>query len=373
MPNSTLLSRGTTRILVFGLFTALGLLMFLHYYLDDLSRARPGSLWPRLIEEMTAAYAAAVLIPLITKFARHFRLSRNKWPSRLPLHLVALCGFSVLHTTLNAVSRYVIFLLAGLGAYDYGIMALRYPMEFATDTIIYGLTVALVYLFDHYVQSRDRELKAAQLETRLAEAQLQALKLQLQPHFLFNTLNTISSVIYEDVQAADKMIARLSDFLRLTLRSSRSQEVTLQEELDFLHQYIEIMRARLEERLNVTVEVAQGIQDALVPQLILQPLVENSIRHAADAVTGAVTIQVRAARENGALVLEVRDTGPGMSAEQCAAPAGIGLSNTAARLNQLYGSSHRFDLENGATGGLIVRACVPYHVLPAGGRNGVSA
>jgi LytS/YehU family sensor histidine kinase len=143
--------------------------------------------------------------------------------------------------------------------------------------------------------------------------------------------------------------------------------------LDFLHQYIEIMRARLEERLNVTVEVEQGIQDALVPQLILQPLVENSIRHAADAVTGAVTIQVRAARENGALVLEVSDTGPGMSAEQCAAPAGIGLSNTAARLNQLYGPSQRFDLENAASGGLTVRARVPYRVLPAGERNGASA
>jgi LytS/YehU family sensor histidine kinase len=320
---------------------------------------------------MTAAYAAAALVPLIAKFARRFPLSRNNWASHLVLHILGLCAFSILHTTLNALARYVVFFLAGLGTYDYGIMTLRYPMEFATDTIIYCLTIALVYLFDHYVQSRDRELKAAQLETRLAEAQLQALKLQLQPHFLFNTLNTISSVIYEDVQSADKMIARLSDFLRLTLRSSRSQEVTLQEELDFLHHYLEIMRARLEERLIVSVEVDQGIQEALVPQLILQPLVENAIRHAADPVTGAVAIEIRAARDNGALLIEVRDTGPGLTAEQRAAPAGIGLSNTAARLSQLYGASHRFELQNAAAGGLIVRAHVPYHTRSDGAGNGV--
>jgi len=316
MANSTLPSRRNVRLLVFGLFTALGFLMFLHYYLDDLARARHGTLPPRLIEEMTAAYAAACLIPFVGRFARRFRLTRGSWPALLPLHFLALCVFSFLHTSLNALSRYAVFFIAGLGRYDYGIMRVRYLMEFATDTIIYGLTLTLIYLFDHYVQSRDRELAAAQLETRLAEAQLQALRLQLQPHFLFNTLNTISAAIYEDAATADKMIARLSDFLRLTLSSSRSQEVSLRKELEFLDQYLEIMRARFEERLSFRAEVEPGIQDALVPQLILQPLVENSIRHAADPDTGAVTIKLRAARDNGSLLLEVCDNGPGMTAEQ---------------------------------------------------------
>ncbi len=164
-----------------------------------------------LIEEMAAAYAAALLFPLVLKFARRYRPDRRNWPRRLHLHLLALVAFSIAHTTLNGLFRFLLFPLVGLGSYDFGVLSLRYGMEFANVALFYCLFVTIIYLFDHYRRARDRDLRTTQLEARLAEAQLEALRLKLQPHFLFNALNTISSVIYEDVQLADRMIVHLSD------------------------------------------------------------------------------------------------------------------------------------------------------------------
>lgn len=373
--NSTLGRGRVVAALDVSVFTALGLLFFSYKYLDDLARARTGTFLRRLIEEMTAAYGVALLLPFLVMFARRYRLQSQNWLRRLPLHLLALVIFSLAHTTLNGLSRYLLFPLAGLGLYDYGILSLRYLMEFSSDAIIYSLSVAFVYLFDYYREARERELKMAQLEASLTQAQLQALRLQLQPHFLFNALNTISSIIYEDVQAADQMIVRLSDLLRLTLRNSQSQEVKLSEELEFLNLYLEIMRARFEERLVINFDVESGIQDALVPQLILQPLVENSIRHAVDPHSGVVTIGVCAKRENGALLLEVNDEGTGIVKDQQAALGdGIGLSNTAARLNQLYGAAHGLTLRNSDEGGLQVKIQIPFRTArKTNGMNGDSA
>ena len=148
-----------------------------------------------------------------------------------------MAGFSFLHTTLMALSRKALFPLVGLGSYYYGIMPVRYLMEFSNDVISYWICVGFVYLFDHYRESRDREVRTAQLETQLAQAQLQALRLQLQPHFLFNAMNTISSLVYENPRAADEMIARLSDLLRMTMRDSGVPEVTLEQELELLGLY----------------------------------------------------------------------------------------------------------------------------------------
>jgi LytS/YehU family sensor histidine kinase len=269
--------------------------------------------------------------------------------------------FSAAHTSLMAISRHALFPLAGLGAYDYGTMSVRYFMEFSNDVVVYWLGVTLIYLFDHYRESRDREVVTAQLETQLAQAQLQALRLQLQPHFLVNALNTISSMIYENPRAADHMIARLSDLLRLLLRESNRQEVTLSEEIDLLNLYLDIMRARFEERMVITFDVEPEARGALVPQLILQPLVENSIRHGADPESGAVHIDVSARREGEMLLLEVRDDGPGLREDALVASGnGIGLANTAKRLDQLYGASHDFELEGVAGGGLRVNVKLPF-------------
>jgi two-component system LytT family sensor kinase len=270
--------------------------------------------------------------------------------------------YSAAHTTLMWLTRNLIFPLAGLGAYDYGIMFYRYLMEFSNQVIFYWITVAATHLIALYRESRTRELRTAQLEAELAQAQLQALQSQIQPHFLFNALNTISAVIYEDAQAADMMIVRLSNFLRSLLNSSQSQEVTLKEELNFLNLYLDIMRPRFEERLQVTFAVEQGIHEALLPKLILQPLVENSIKYAADPLSGAVNIEVEAARNNGTLLLKVRDKGPGLqNDEQTLLNKGVGLSNTAERLKHLYGDRQQLIINNADRGGLLIQVTLPYH------------
>jgi two-component system LytT family sensor kinase len=352
-------------LLWFAAFTAITLLIFCYRYLDDLARGHSGTFTTRLIEELTGGYSAALLFLLVLKFARRFRITGENcqsWMLRLPVHLLGAVGFSLLHTTMMALSRQVIFPLAGLGEYDYGIMPIRYLMEMANYFLWYATSVTLIHLFDHYRESRARELRTAQLEAQLAQAQLQALQAQIHPHFLFNALNTISTVIYEDVRAADTMIARLSDFLRHSLTASRSQEVTLSEELNFLNLYLDIMRPRFEDRLRVRFEVGQGISDALLPKLILQPLVENSIKHAADPNSGQVNIAVKAARENGSLRVEVKDDGPGLSAKlREALGNGVGLTNTVERLEKLYGGDHEFTMQNEADGGLRVSVKLPFH------------
>jgi two-component system LytT family sensor kinase len=354
-----------TRLLVFAYFTATGLLLFSYRALDDVAREHNSRALKIFIEEMTGAYAAMLLLPGLIRFARRYRIQKSNWLRRLPAHLAAMTVFSFLHTSLMALSRKALFPLAGLGVYDYGIMPVRYLMEFSNDVIVYCLFVGFVYLFDHYRQSRDREVQTAQLETQLAQAQLQALRLQLQPHFLFNAMNTISSLVYDNPRAADEMIARLSDLLRLTMRDSSAQEVTLEKELKLLDLYLDIMRARFEERLTVHIECEADLRRALVPQLVLQPLVENCIRHAADPETGVVQITVRARRDGASLLLEVSDNGPGVG-EQLAlvSGSGIGLTNTAERLRQLYGRPHGLSLANGMGKGLTVTVKLPFHQSP---------
>jgi len=240
-------------------------------------------------------------------------------------------------------------------------MPIRYLMEAPVDVIIYGLSVSFVYLFDHYKRSRDREVTTAQLETRLAEARLQALTVQLQPHFLFNTLNMISEMVYQSPDAADQMIARLSEMLRLTLRESRSQVVPLARELQVLELYIEIMRGRFQERLTVNLDVGPAAREALVPPLILQTIVENSIRHGVNPLTGEVRIRIECEVVGDCLSLEIEDDGPGMAGSHLVTESGgIGLSNTVRRLEQLYGDAQQLSMETSSGGGLLARIKLPY-------------
>jgi LytS/YehU family sensor histidine kinase len=346
----------------FGVATILILLRFGYVYLDDLARERAGTFLTRLIEEATGGYTSVLLFIAVVFFTLRFRLQRRNWRRRFPLYLLVMLAFSIAHTTLMAVTRQVIFPLAGLGKYDYGIMAYRYLMEFSNQVVFFWIAVTLTLLIAHYRESRDRELKTALLETELAHAQLQALQSQIQPHFLFNALNTISAVIYEDAPLADTMIARLSNFLRRLLNSAPSQEVTLREELEFLNLYLNIMRPRFEERLQVEFAIEQDLQEALLPKLILQPLVENSIKHAADPTSGAISIELGVRRNNGSLLLQVKDKGKGLADPQTTRFAnGLGLANTCARLQHLYGDQAEFVMRNAESGGLLIQIKLPYH------------
>lgn len=334
---------------------------FCYKYMDDLAHQEMGTFLPRLIEETTGTYTAALLFLFIILLINKYRLQHKSWLQQFPVHLCLLVGFSIAHTSLMALTRNVLFPLFGLGKYDYGILSIRYIMEFGQQIFSYISLVSIVYLVNFYREARQRELQTAQLETRLAQAQLQALQSQLQPHFLFNALNTISAVVYEDARLADTMIARLSDFLRHLLNASQVQEVTLKEELRFLDLYLDIMRPRFEDRLQVQFNIEPAAEDALVPKLVLQPLVENSIKHAADPESGQVHISVMAARNNGAVLLAVKDDGTGITTTP---QNGIGLTNTRQRLEYLYGKEQEFTMRNADAGGLLVQITVPYHQMP---------
>ena len=257
----------------------------------------------------------------------------------------------------------------------------------------YATILLVSHALDFYEQYQEVELKASHLKDELAEAQLQiaqaqlqALKMQLHPHFLFNTLNSISALLDEDVEAADEMLARLGDLLRLTLTNSGAQEVALQEELEFLRCYLEIERVRFQDRLTVHMDIDPVSLDALVPNLILQPIVENAIRHGIASRIAPGRIEIRAARAGDMLQLQVKDNGPGIQNKsihnqpdiqnqsiqnqsiQMQAEAvvtnreGVGLSNTRARLKQLFGVRHRFELSDAVGGGLLLTIEIPFRL-----------
>jgi len=349
--------------ILFLIYTALGFFFFEYRYLDDLSRHRDGTFGIRLLEEGTGVYTVFLMLPLVLRFARYYLFECQGWARRIAWHVSGAIFFSFLHTSLMAVSRWILSPMFGMGPYDYGIMTYRYPMELSNDFMGYTVIVLLYYSFHRYRISQAEKLAAAELQTKLAQAQLENLRLQLQPHFLFNTLNTISSVMYEDVRAADAMITQLSDMLRLTLHASRSHEIPLAEELEITRLYMELMQGRYESKLRVTYSIDESLKNSLVPQLILQPLLENSLRHGMRAGSAAMEISVAAHRENGSLILRVQDSGAGIGALGAAGVfgRGLGLSNIRDRLEQLYGDGQQFSIVNRASGGAEVTLRVPLH------------
>ncbi|MBI4905541.1 MAG: histidine kinase [Acidobacteria bacterium] len=344
--------RLTAGLPVFAYFTAVGLLLFGYRYFERVASRTPVSMVEQLVNELvTGAWTAALLYPIVARFARTYPFEKGCWILRLAQHAGALLLFSLAHTSLIYGSRWLIYPIVGQGSCDFGLLAARYPMEFFHDAIAYPTIVSILYL-------NARHLRAAQLEAHLAQARLENLRLQLQPHFLFNALNTISSVVYEDPRKADAMIARLSDLLRSTITGPDSQMVPLDREIETLELYLDIMRQRFEDKLSAKVEIAPEVRQALVPHLLLQPLVENSIRHGIHPSSSAVNVTVTAERDGDQTRVFVRDNGRGLPNGPLR--RGTGLSNIAERLQQLYGSAHTLRFDNLQTGGLQVTIAIPY-------------
>jgi sensor histidine kinase YesM len=227
--------------------------------------------------------------------------------------------------------------------------------------LMYWFVVFAHLGWHYYRRFRERELQAAELQQKLVEARLEALRMQLNPHFLFNTLHAVSALIHEDPNAADRVLARLSELLRLSLDQSKPQEVPLSEELAFLDRYLEIEQTRFADRLQVEKEVEPETERALVPYLILQPLVENAIRHGIEPREDTGRLAIRAHRSNGTLQLRVSDNGAGLPEEKgTPLREGIGLSNTRSRLQHLYGDGYRLELVSAPGGGLEARIDIPY-------------
>src|SRR6266478_8301495 len=360
------LSRVRVWTVLFLIYSAILVVEFEYRYLDDLSRQHAGTFGRRLLEEATGVYSVFLLLPFVFLFARYYLFECQGWARRIALHLTGAVLFSFLHTTMMALSRRVLAPALGLGEYDYGIMTYRYPMEFSKDLLSYTIIVLAYYAFERYRIAEAEKLATAELQTKLALAQLENLRLQVQPHFLFNTLNTISSVMYEDVRAADAMITQLSDLLRLTLRASRMHEIPLAEELEIARLYMDLMQKRFENKLRVSYVIDPSLNETLVPQLILQPLLENSLRHGMKSGNGAMELSIAAHRENGSLILQVCDTGCGLAVNDAAQlfGRGLGLSNIRDRLAHLYGECQEFSIANRASGGAQVTLRVPLHSSP---------
>ncbi|HUE43581.1 MAG TPA: histidine kinase [Candidatus Sulfotelmatobacter sp.] len=360
----TPLPTATVWSVLFLIYTGIAILLTGYRFLDDLSRNRSGTFGIRSLEEVTGVYTAFVLLPLVFRAADLylFRPRRLNWVAIAFCHLAAGIAFSLAHTYLMAITRQILSPLLGLGRYDYGIMFYRYPMELSNDLVGFTSIVCLYYYFRKFRLAQAQQLAAAQLKTKLAEAQLENLRLQLQPHFLFNTLNTISSVMYEDIKAADLMLTQLSDLLRLTLRASRTHEIPLADELQITRLYLDLMQKRYEEKLRVNYSIDTALNDSLVPQLVLQPLLENSLRHGMKASGEAIDISIAAHRDNGSLILSISDTGVGLGASDPSAVLGrgVGLSNIRDRLAQLYGDAQNFSIANRPSGGAQVTLRLPY-------------
>ena len=350
-------------------FALAGTLEFAYFYLDDLTRGHQGTFGTRLLEEVTGAGSAFVLAIGIVLLARRFPLDRGGWRAHLPVHLAGFFAFTVLHTSLMWATRSLLAPLVGLGPYDYGRFPTRFFMEAPNDAIGYAMVLGALALLDAHRGRRERERREAELERHLAQAQLSNLRLQLQPHFLFNALNTISQTMYDDPAAADEMIGHLAELLRQSLRTTHTQEVTLAEELAILERYAAIMRARFGEDLAIVTEAPPDIGRALVPSLLLQPLVENAVRHGNATRLGRGRVEVRARRSGEQLLLEVWDDGSGPAVQPPApAPAsapGVGIGSTAERLTLLYGGRHSFEAGADPKGGYRVAIRLPFREVEA--------
>jgi two-component system LytT family sensor kinase len=233
-------------------------------------------------------------------------------------------------------------------------------MELPMQAIGFTIMVGAIHSVDAFREAREKEVRAAQLESSLAQSQLRSLRLQLQPHFLFNALNTVSSTMYRDPAAADQMLDQLAELLRASLDTSQADQVSLKAELGILDNYLGIMKARFGERLSVRFEVASDARQALVPSMMLQPLVENAVRHGNAERLGEGRVTLRATRQEHRLVLEIEDDGPGRRKEAGNGRIGTGLFATAERLRLLYGEEQRLEAGNGAGGGFLVRVVLPF-------------
>jgi two-component sensor histidine kinase len=349
---------------------------------------RPGAALPEVLFGLDAValanigiYAVWALLTLpIFRLAHTLPLRHPAWRRRLLMHFGIALGVTI---TLEGIKYAVIAALlsaielptpSGASAPSFGPLTFVLRLWFLDELVIYLTILAVGFVRHGFVRFRQREREATALQTeatslraQLADARLSALRMQINPHFLFNTLHSISSLADENPAGVQRIVARLSALLRRALEGTSNQEVPLAKELSFIRDYLEIQRIRFDERLEVVERVDENLQDALVPDLILQPLVENAIKHGATAANGHAARIVLAARrdtDTGRLILVVRDNGLGLDkhAEERAADEGrVGLANTRKRLDALYGTEAGLDLTNASEGGLVATVTLPYH------------
>ena len=349
---------------VFGAATLLGLFSTLQAYrLMALSRPDPSKIEISSLLVLNFAYwfIPAAVSPLIFRLVSRYRIDEQR-VTAIAVHACAALTFTAVHAVGMIAVRAALWGEPTVG----WLLALQRMHLTNLDWLLmtYTSVVGFTYAMGYYREVQARAVNEAHLETRLMEARLKTLQAELHPHFLFNTLHAISTLVHTNPDSADRMISRLSDLLRLTFDRSGAPRVPLQEELEFLQKYLEIEQTRFQDRLTVRYDIDPATLDAEVPRLILQPIVENAIKHGVSPRSGPGLVQITSRVEGDQLWLEVRDNGVGLSGSaRTQFRSGVGLANTRDRLECLYGSAQKLEFSEG-DGGLTVRIVLPLKHSP---------
>ena len=345
----------------FAINTALGAMEAVQMYYSGISEGGHPDFRDNLIRALLSFWIYAAMTPPVLCLCWRYPIQRKRFVPHLALHTVASFVFTAIHVSLR-IALYPIRSAGHIVPVSPALWrSLFLYMVFDNIVNTYAMIAILGHMMLYFHDLRQRELRSAQLEGKLAKAQLSMLKMQIQPHFLFNTLNAVSALTRDNPRGAEDMLVRLSDLLRQTLNNDADQEVPLRAELEFLGRYLEIEQIRFADRLSVHLNPSAEALDALVPNMFLQPLVENALRHGIGRKAQGGRLEMRAWREIGDLVVSVQDSGPGFPVGADAPmEEGIGLTNTRSRLQHLHPGNHQIILTNAPNGGAVVTLRMPF-------------
>ena len=335
----------------FGISTAFAFLNVAEYIVRSTYFDQPINLGRIVSISLADWYTCAIFFPVFVVAIRRWPLDWQHLATRLPLHLGLTLG--------AVVAKYALYLplRAWLTDSTQPPFVQGVAVSAISEAIAFGCVAAVLHAIEFYSRYRERETYSLQLQARLSDAQLRALRAQLNPHFLFNTLNAATTLLHRDPDGADAMLTRLGELLRLTLRAAPEHETALSEEVALLQRYLAIMEIRFSDRVTVRCSVDPRVADALVPAFILQPIVENAFEHGVARLQRPGFIEIDAQPDNESLLLTVRDNGVGLAASDF--DSGVGLANTRRRLAELYGDSAALDLRSPPTGGTTVEVRLP--------------
>ena len=341
----------------FVLWTLLAFLSAAGAHVYTASMGSPES-WAQLLAwNITISFVWSLLTPVVYALSRRYTFERGRWKTTLAVHLAASVVLTLAGAALIVLLEPLVTWTPEARAPFLAHMLSRAFMDFQRYWYILLITQAIGY----YAKYREREVQSSQLEAQLAYAQLEVLKIQLEPHFLFNTLNSIAALARYDGPSAEHMTLQLADLLRFSLDAVGVHEVPLSRELTFLQKYIDIQQTRFRDRLQVEMDIQPHTLSALVPNLLLQPLVENAIRHGIGPRLAPGYIRISTRQVFDELWMEIRDNGLGLRRHRgIVPPEGVGLRNTRARLQQLYNHDHQMTLEDELGGGCIVKIHIPF-------------
>jgi len=345
----------------FVIFFLVATLYAIESYLYYAVQGNPVEFWKKFIYNLSGWLPWAFFVPIIIWMGRRFSFRKEGWYTTCLLHIFASIFFVIFGAFVSYAFSIIINLepqwsFSRFLVYIFGSMILM--------ILTYWVIIGICYLFDYYKQIRAHELKTVQMETQLARAQLEVLKSQLQPHFLFNTLHTITGLMFKNVNLANKMITQLSDLLRFSLEMTDLQEIRLQKEIEFIEIYLNIQKTRFKDRLKVEMDIEPETLDATVPSMILQPIVENAIKHGISPHKKNGKLKIVSRNDNGSLILEVHDNGKGIDLKkENNLNNGVGISNTVERLKQLYPEMYSFEMDRSSEGGIAVQIKIPFKLF----------